>query len=239
MENEQNISAQESAPQLSIGAKIAGVFLDPRKTFSCLAVKPDFIAPLIILAIVSLIFVAIAWPVIEKESFETQIERMQERGVSQEDIDKSLDMQKKMGKYFGFAGAPIGVVINTIIITAVLLFIGNVILGGSQKFKFMFGVYAYSALIQVPESLIKLLLVMNKGTLKVYTSLALLFPQSAEKSVLFKIAEMFDIFTIWQMIVLSIGMAVIYKFTTQKTLTAVGTLYVLFHAVRIVIGNIF
>lgn len=239
MDNEITEVPPEPQLQLSSMAKIAGIFLDPRRTFESLVIKPDFIVPLILVVLISLVFTIVAWPVIEKESIEAQRTIMEDRGLSEEQIESAIRTQKEMGKYFGYIGAPISVIISTLIISGILLFMGNVLIGGASKFKNVLSIFAYSSLIDIPSYTIKLILVMNKGTLKVYTSLALFFPQSAEDTMLFKLAAVFDIFVIWQVIVISIGMAALYKCTTQKALTLVGTLFILFNAARIIIGGAF
>jgi hypothetical protein len=49
----------------------------------------------------------------------------------------------------------------------------------------------------------------------------------------------FDIFTLWQVIVLSIGLAVMYNYTTKKSFTVVFILWVILIVVGAGLSNLF
>ena len=101
-------------------------------------------------------------------------------------------------------------------------------------FKNVLSIYSYSSLIGVISYMVKLPLILSKNSLEVYTSPALFLPGSAKETTLFKIAALLDVFTIWQIIVISIGMGVIYKVGFQKSLSVVGTMFVIYAAVSII-----
>ena len=75
--------------------------------------------------------------------------------------------------------------------------------------------------------------------MQVYTSLAVLMDLADKKTVLFSILNAFDVFMIWKVILWSIGMSVIYQFSRAKGYTAVISLYVIFIAISVGLGQLF
>lgn len=224
---------EEDDSQMTYAAKIAGIFLDPHRTFISLDKKPDFIVPLIIVAVFATIFTYFAMPVIFELQMEEMVRQAAENDIPLERIEKLANA----GKIFGLISPPIFVFIGSMIISGILLFAGNIIIGGTQKFNKVLSIYCYSSLIGVISYIVKLPLIISKNSLEVYTSPALFFPTSAKETALFKVAAHLDIFTIWQLIVISIGMGIIYKITLQKSISTIGTMYVVYAAVSIIFGS--
>jgi len=214
--------------EISLVARMAGVFLDPRRTFISLDKKPDFVVPLIIVMVTATLFTLLAWPVIEA----MQIEQMTERGLNSEQIEQF----KSIGKISGLIAPALMVVIGAVIVSAILLFVGNILMGGSSSYKKVFSVYCYAGLISIISYAVKVALILSKGSMEVYTSPAAFFPASAKDTVLFKAAAVLDVFAIWQLIVIAVGMSVLFKTNFQKSVTVLGTMYVIYAAISIVLG---
>lgn len=222
---------EESGQKMSMIARIAGIFLDPRKTFLSLEPRPDYIVPLILIVLVVFVCTWAAWPVIETSSMEMMQEKLTDRGMEQDQIDQFLENQQKFGKISGLAGGPISTVLIMFIVSGILLFAGNMVLGGDSTYKKMLCVFSYASLVGIIAHIIRTVLIISKGTIEVYTSLAALFPLDMKETMIFKIAGIFDVFTIWKIIVIAIGMGVMYRMDYKKPLIVVGLLYVIFAAV--------
>jgi hypothetical protein len=69
---------------------------------------------------------------------------------------------------------------------------------------------------------------MVKKTAQVHTSLAAIMPSGSDESLLFKILSHTDIFTIWEIWLISLGLAIVYKFSTKKAATLVIGLYLVY-----------
>lgn len=233
MNDENNAGVESDETEMTFAAKIAGIFLDPHRTFVSLDKKPDFLIPLIIIAVFATLFTYFAMPVISQFHMDEMMKRMAESDISAEQMQKITEA----GRTFGLVTPPIFVFIGAVIISGLLLFAGNIIIGGTQKFNKVLSIYSYSALIGVISYIVKLPLILSKNTLEVYTSPALFFPASTKDTMIFKIAALLDIFTIWQIIVISIGMGIIYKVTFQKSLSVVGTMFVIYAAVSIIFSS--
>ena len=69
---------------------------------------------------------------------------------------------------------PVGYIIRLFIVAGVLLFLGNIILGGSIGFLKMLNAYAWTLMIAIPSGLVTIPLVLAKGSMDVSLGLGVL-----------------------------------------------------------------
>jgi hypothetical protein len=112
-------------------------------------------------------------------------------------------------------------------------------MGGDSSYRSILSVYSYSALVTIPALIVKLPLIMMKETVNVQTSLALLLSPDAKDSFLYKVFSSFDIFTVWQVILVSMGLGVMYRHSTKKALTAVVILWMIWILLKSGLSTIF
>jgi hypothetical protein len=136
-------------------------------------------------------------------------------------------------------GGALSVGISYLIIAGALLLFGNFIYGGQASFKQMFSLVSWGGLINLPELIIKLPVMLAKGTLYVTTSLAIFLSNSESKTLFYNLLDALDIFSIWKIIVFSIGFAIIYNFSMKKSYIAVIVLYLIYAGVSIGLGQLF
>jgi len=211
--------------------RILGVFFSPQKTFEDIDRKPDWVVPFILILIIVVGFTIVTMPITMPERMDQQREKMIEKGLSDEQIDSAMATGEKIGKIFAPIGATIGTGAVLVLFTLILWFVGNIVLGGQTTFPKIFSVYNYSSLVGMLGLLLRIPLILSKHTANVHFSLALLLPEDQSKTVLYNLLKAFDIFSIWQYVVLAIGFAVIYKFSIKKsgiTMLILFIIYVIF-----------
>jgi hypothetical protein len=118
----------------------------------------------------------------------------------------------------------------------VLYFGGNILMGGETSFKKVLSVSCWSSMVAIPALILKTPLMLLKKSAQIHTSLAALMPAGSEENFLFKILTHTDIFTIWQICLLSIGLAVVYRFSTRKAAGLVIGWYLFYVVVAVVFG---
>jgi hypothetical protein len=124
----------------------------------------------------------------------------------------------------------VGVVVVTLIIVFVMAGITHLIMkmvGGKGRYRHSRAVVAWSLLITALGSLIKLPIMIARDSMIVETGPSLFFKNLEPSDRLFKLLSSFDIFTIWSMVVLAIGLAVVYRVSTGKAWVAVAVLWIL------------
>jgi hypothetical protein len=233
------LSTNVNQNQMSIFDKILNVFFAPRKTFESINQKPDWLVPMIIVVVVALVFTTLIMPVVMPEQMAKQRTKLEQQGMSSEQIDRSMEIGMKAGKIMGPVGAVFGTVIYLLIISGILLFVGNIILGGKTTFKKLLSVVSYSSLIGSVYSLILLPLILAKKTMEVHFSLATFMSNDAANTLMYQFLKKIDLFSLWGFIVMGIGFGVVYNFTTKKSVTTMIVLYIIYILISLLLFKIF
>jgi len=240
---EENATIQGEHPQQSNESgplsRMMGVFFSPKLTFASIGRKPDWLIPFIIIILLAVISVYFMQPIIISESLQKQHEKMEERGMSAEQMDTAAEQTAKVMK---FTVLPIGIVgfAFTLVLGALIwLFVGNIFLGGAAKFKHTFAVNVYRSLIPTIGGLIKLPIILSKETLNVHFSLATFMSDELRETFLYKVLMHTDIFNIWSIAVLCIGLAAIYNFNVKKVWPVVVLIYVAYYLAAAAISSLF
>lgn len=205
--------------------KLLNLYFNPVDVFKQLNEKPDWVIPVIITLVIILILTMVALP---KVIIPEQSKRIME-------MDRLTEEQKEIaaGRLEGvqpYITTPIGVIVFSFILIFVksgILFLIFSIFGEKTIFKKVLAIVSYSFLTGVPEVILKTSLMLIKGSTRVYTGLALLSTNLGVKSPIFRLLERIDIFTIWHLCLISLGLAVIYKINYKKSFTIVFGLWLL------------
>lgn len=207
-------------------SKVINILFQPKRVFESLKIKPTWLVPFIIVSLLGMVFYYYAYPVIMSD----QIAKIQANEKIPEE-QKGAIIEKMGGSehppVWQLGISPLGGLIYLAIASAVLFFVFNVLLGGDSTFTRVFSIYCYSALVGIPATIVKLPLTLAKKSTDVQTSLALFLSANAKETFLYKIFSGLDIFAIWQVILVSMGIAVMYKFTPKKSYTTVFILWII------------
>jgi hypothetical protein len=222
------VSAGEStAAERSVLSNLIGVFTSPRETFEALREKPSWLIPFLLICVVSFGSFYLTRDIL----VETQIERIRNNPAIP-DEQQELIIERIEGSVGSSVRQlviiPISIAVMLLIVSAVLTFGASVMLGGTAKFKQVFSLYTWSSLIGVLAAIIKTPLILATGSMAVATSLAVFMPPDSYTTFLYNFLAKFDVFSIWQVIVVSIGISVVYRFTMRRSLILVGSLWLVY-----------
>jgi hypothetical protein len=232
--------APEEPARIGPFGRLTGTLLSPGETFADINRKPTFIAPMIIAAcavLASSFFfqwrVHPDWDTI----FRTQIKKALDRrnqSIPEDQMQKQVDFSKTFAKFFPYIAA-VGVAVVYVIIAA-LFALGMMFIQAKTTFKKILSVVSWSsASVSVVTVIVTVavLMVKDEEGLRsidptqsaglVPSNIAAFLP-SESSPVLKALAGSIDFFTIWQVILLCIGLAVIAnsrKITSSKTATVV------------------
>lgn len=229
VENDQAVPEAEE-PRLvhepSLIEKVVGVFTSPRQTFEAIAERPSWLIPYILVCVIGFGSFYLTRDVV----LNTQIERIQNNpNLSQEQIDTIVERMERSSTGTGIIWQVVSIPVVTLVVFAivagVLMFGGNVVLGGAARFKQLFSIYAWSSLISALSAIVKTPLILATGSISVGTSLAVFMPADSYTTFLYNFLAKFDVFSIWQLIVVTIGISVLYRFTMRRSLIMVGSFW--------------
>jgi hypothetical protein len=161
-------------PPVSALNSIVGVFANPRKAFEAMAPKPRFLLPLILVILAQAVFaVAIFQSGIVKDD---ALSKLEAQGKTQAEVEATE-------QFFDSPAAPVvggvsGSVVTAFVLlfnSALLLFVGNLMLGARLTFKHYLCVTTHSAVISLVDLAVRAGLALGKGTLDVRLGLGNLF----------------------------------------------------------------
>ncbi len=210
---------------MSTLSNIINTYLAPAKVFE--AVK-DFnfkkaLVPLLILAVVGVITYLPVQDLVAEFEYEKTVSYIEnldrltdEQKVEQiEKIDERMSGPNYMGWISSFLGNPIVVFFMAL----VALIVGNTFMGGSAKYGQLVNITAWAYMISILENIVKIPLMLSKWSLEVYTGLGVL--GIGEKgSFINSLFAGIDIFAIWRIVLIAIGMGIIYNKKTKPYMIA-------------------
>ena len=235
-----NTAAVPGAPPapLSLPARFIGIITAPKETFQAVAAHPRWLGMLLVCTI--LIAVCTALPMTTEAGKEATL-KQQVEGMESFGMTVSDQQYERMRAGMAFAPYTTGgfiVIFSPIIsvvIAGVLFLIFNVMMGGERTFKQMFAVLIHAGVIQTLGALFTGPLNYFRGAVTSATNLAVLLPMVDPKSFVGRVLAMTDLFLIWYLLVLSIGLAVLYRRRTQPI---AWTLYGVYAAGVLVIAAV-
>jgi len=226
----------EQAPQMNTLQKAWGIFFEPSKTFLSLKQTPTWLFPVIVLIVIVMITNVLVTPFRMQEAIE-RIDQNPRLSPQQKEefIDRMEEQQAKpVMKLLSYVIGPIvAIFVIVLVVSGFLYFGGNVLLGGETSFKKIISVYCWSSLVAIPALILKTPLMLLKRSAQVHTSLAALMPSGSDEGLLFKILTHTDIFVIWEIWLISIGLALVHKFSTKKTASMVIGLYLFYVVIAV------
>ena len=241
--NEETVEQGEirgDVPEMNAVQRVMGIYFSPRKTFEYLREKPKWLVPFILICLVAMVSNFLAKDI----AIQAQKERvlMSDR-IPEEQKDAIIERIESSASgpqaYIQYFATPVVIFIILCGVAAIFLFFGNMLFGGQSNFRQMLSMYAHAGVIALPAAIVKVPLMLSQQSLQVYTNLAILLPADAEQTFLHRLMSKFDLFTIWEVILLIIGMSAIYRFSTGKASTIVFILWALWIVVSVTLGGFF
>jgi len=219
--------------------KIINTFFSPGALFKQLKEKPEWLMPLIIVLLITAFSAVLTVNMTKGVMMSKQEEVLRDKGMTDEQIEQAQQfLQRPITMVFSAIGALFYSIIILLIFSAVInVFIP--ILGGKGGFKLVFSVVCFSSLVTALGSLIKLILVAVTKSPYVSTSFTLFAPNLAIESFNYKLLSGFDFFSIWQMILISMGISLTNEIKQKNGYILVFLIWIVLIFVGAGLGSIF
>lgn len=222
-----------SNPTISFTDIIINVFASPGEAFEGIRTSPArasvWIIPLILILLLSSasIWLMFSNETLREQALAAQKERIEEQArngqITQDQADQALEGMERGGGMiaaFGIVGGAITVTIVFFVTTLVFWLVGKLALkaeGGYGKYLELWGA---SQWIGILGGIITLLMIISMNTLYAAPSGALAVLQNFNRhDVVHRLLASLNLFSIWQMVVVGIGLA---KFSGKSTGTGIG-----------------
>ncbi len=217
---------------MSFGTKFVNIFVSPGETFKSLENKPDWLIPVIFITVSAIALVVLTWPYLIEIQIEKTMAMMQSNpNIPADQLSAIEDRMRSPGQqYMGYASALFAPVL-ILLIQAVIFHFTMVFLDGKNTFKQVFSVVSYSSLIGMLWGVIFVVLVLIDGRADITASLNFLV--SDPDSTMFLILTKIDLFQIWQLIRMSIGLGIVSQTNFEKAASIVFGWWVFWCAISI------
>jgi hypothetical protein len=228
-----------TAARLPLAARLIGIVFSPQRTMTSVVAHGQWKDVLALTALVGALCVAallntavgrqaaVDQAVAARESWgETMTDQTYERLVRQVELARFISPMAIL------AGVPA----VAAIVAAVLLMLCQAIFGGEAAYGQMLAVVAHAGVIGLVQQLIVTPLCYLRESISSPTNLSVLFPTLSDTGFMAAFLGTIDLFVVWAVFVLGVGLAVLYKRRTKPIviglLMAYATLGIAIGAVR-------
>lgn len=207
--------ADAETPALSFPERLLGIFISPGETLADAARKPGFVAPLIAIVLGAIaVTETMLWKIGMERIIRMSIEQSSRASsMSPDQMDQAVRQGARIGAIFAHIGGIVGPPIVLLILAGLGLLIVNVIFGAQAKFKTVFSLVCYADLVSLLGSLMGVAMILfgdpdHFNPENPIPSNVGFFLNAREVSKpLYALASSADIFTVWLLILLGVGLA--------------------------------
>jgi hypothetical protein len=146
-----------------------------------------------------------------------------------------LEQGMNRAPYTGAIAQAITLPLVALIIAGIALGIFNALLGGEAKFRQVFAIVCHSGVLISLSQIFGLPLAYARESLSSATNLAVFLPFLDESSFAARLLGAIDLFQIWWIVSLSIGLGVLYR---KRTAPIATTMLVVYAVIAIVLAAI-
>lgn len=224
----------QNMPSPGLVSRLIGVLLSPRETFAAIAAKPRWLGVMVVTLIMTSAgyYFILSSPDMQDAIITQQIRGIESRGgtVSEE---QEANMERIIGRF-----VPIGYAVGIFVvgplfgaaIAGIVTGIFTTLMGGNGTFKQVFAVMNHAGFIPAISALFiaGMLAIGAKpvGVRPPGANLGVFLPMLEETSFVAVMLRSIDMFLLWWMVVLAIGLGVLYKRKTGPIAATFIGLYV-------------
>ena len=232
-------TAMQSGGDLGFFARWANIYFSPKKTFEAVKARPYWVVPMVLLVLLGTGFYFWTSGARMNDTLEKMRKNENIMAMPTEQRQEIFDRVESQFKspLWGSVGVLFGIA-YFFIAAGILFFVGNIIMGGEARFAQVLGAFVYTGFIGVPEMLVQGLLATAKGSLNTALSLAAFFPADQSETFGYRLINGFDIFSIWFVSVLIIGLATVYNFKAGKVAAWILPLWVLWKVIAATLAGL-
>lgn len=221
-------SPSASPPARGLGARVFGVLTSPRATYADVAARPRWLGVLIVVLIATILPTAwlLSTKVGQRAVIDQQLQTLEAFGrtVSDEQLQQ-MERMAPFSVYFAAVSQIIFLPLIALIIAGVAFAIFNGALGANATFRQVFAVVAFSSVLTALRTLFSAPLNFARESLSSPTTLAAVLPLFDDNTFGARLLGSIDLFLIWWVVNLAIGLGVLYKRRTTPIATAFLVVY--------------
>jgi hypothetical protein len=202
------------AARKSLAGRLIGVIFSPGATFRSIVAHPAWLGAMlvVVLTVAAANFVLLSTDVGQQALLDQQIRGSEAWGRTVTDQQqKQMERMLPMMRFITAGSIIVAAPIITFALAGLLLAVFNTALGGEATYKQVLAVNTHAGAITVISTLFTMPLNYARESLSGATNLAVFAPFLEEGSLAARFLGMIDLFLVWWVVVLAVGLAVLYK----------------------------
>jgi hypothetical protein len=210
-------------------ARLAGVIFSPQATFARIVARPRWVGALaVVTVVISLTSFAFLSTDAGQAAWLDQQVRQSEAFGSAMTADGYANLEK-IAPYVGYIGGGTTLVmvpVISMILAGILFAVFNAMLGGAATFKQAAAVVSHAGAVSMIQQLFIFPLNYARESMSSATNLGLFVPFLDESNIISRFLGTIDLFIVWWLVVLAIGLGVLYRRKTAPIFWSFMGVYV-------------
>jgi hypothetical protein len=203
---------------MNVFSRFVGIITAPRATFESVVAHPKWLGMYVLTAAIMAFGAALPMTTEagKQAAVDQQVTGMESFGMQVSDEVYEQMRQRTAFLPYQTAGSIIifGIIMS-LLMAAILWAVFNAAMGGEATYKKILAIVIHGSVISALGQLFTGPINYFRGAVTSATSLGAVLPMLDDQSFIGRLAGMLDIFIIWWLIVLAIGLAVLYRRKTQ------------------------
>jgi hypothetical protein len=221
-------TAPREAAAPNVFARFVGIVTEPKNTFQRVVASPRWLGMLVLTSVIVAFFTALPMTTEagHQATVDQQVASMKSFGIDVSDeLYDRLEQGAARAPYTTAAFILIVSPIMALIVSGLLFAVFNAALGGEASFKQVYAVIVHAGAISALSALFSGIVNYFRGAVGSVANLGAVLPMLPEGSFVANLFGTIDIFLIWWVVVLAIGLGVLYRRRTQPIAVGLFAVY--------------
>ena len=212
----------------SLASRFVGILFSPTETYRAVVAHPTWFGMVAVAAVVAAVglYWFLSTEVGRQAAVDQAVSTMESFGRTVNDeAYAAIERQTRMARYINPVFALVMAPLMTAIVAGILLGVFNATLGGVATYRQVLAVVAHGAPVSVLQQLFSLPINYFRASASSPTNLSVFFPMLPEGGFLASFLGTIDLFLVWWVIVIAIGLAVLYRRQARRVATGLLAAY--------------
>jgi hypothetical protein len=214
----------------SLPARLVGVLFSPQATFGRIVARPRWVGALLVvtLATCGLTFALLSTESGQTAMLDQQVRQSEAFGQTiNEQQYAQMERMLPMMRYIVPGSQLVMMPLITMVVAGILFAVFNALLGGAASFKQVAAVVTHSGAVTLVQQLFVAPLNYARESMSSATNLGVFVPFLDEGHILARFLGTIDLFIVWWLLVLAMGLAVLYRRRTSPIFWSFMGIYVI------------
>ena len=224
---ETTAAASADVRDQGLAARLVGVLFSPRATYAGITARPRVLGALAVSIVIIMAsqYAFLASDTGRELAIEQQVQAMEAFGMTVTDeMYTQIETNISQQSYLALASTLVFVPVVTAAVAGILVAVFSMVMGGSGTFKQVYALLAHAGIITVLQQLVVVPLSLASGRMA-GASLGVFVPMLDERSFLAVLLGSINLFYVWWMVNLAIGLGVLYRRRTGPIAVALLSVY--------------